>query len=767
MNIYSFDIFDTLITRKTATPEGIFALIQEELNNNEKYYKISGYIKENFYNLRINSEILARHSYCCDSNNEDITIEQIYEAMYMTASITKEQLIELINLEKEIEYKNVVGIQCNINKIKELINDKKNVILISDMYLSDEAIRKLLTKIDNVFTDIPIYVSSKYKKSKWSGNLYKEVKKIQGIEYSNWIHYGDNIISDIESARKHGIKAEQYKFEELKEYENNILNSNMNNVLFQLSIGTSRNIRLNEECNEAKSIGASIGASILFPYVWWIVNSSKEKGIKRLYFIARDGYILKKIADSIINEYKYDIETHYIYGSRLAWRIPSINEKNNDLYKLMRWSYANKINTIEALSKFFQLPINDFIKYLPYEYRKPETIISELSVVNLVKKLNDNIEFKEYLINYHKEKRELVVQYLKQEVNTEDDNFAFVELAGGGYTQGCLAHIISEFYKNKIKTFFFKLDRVNLMKNCTYYNFIPSYLELNLIIEMICRAPHGQTIGYRLKEGKILPVLGESEGEALINHGFNDYVSGVESFTKEYIAIINKMQKHGYSIELLLKYMNYITKTPNESILNFFAKMPNSLSGREKTVIEFAPILSKKELRDLFLINPQKFYSKYKGSSIEYSLMRLSDKEKAIVEKYKRYSTSWVGNLIKRSTYIINYKKDYRLAANFPCELLGDKVIIYGAGKFGSDLFRKIKYTTNKKIVKWIDKNSDKYKWKIQNVSKVDSIYNTDYDCIVIAILNEEIAMSVKEILLKNNVKEEKIIWMNFNNIWK
>ena len=29
--LYSFDIYDTLITRKTATPEGIFALMQKQL----------------------------------------------------------------------------------------------------------------------------------------------------------------------------------------------------------------------------------------------------------------------------------------------------------------------------------------------------------------------------------------------------------------------------------------------------------------------------------------------------------------------------------------------------------------------------------------------------------------------------------------------------------------------------------------------------------------------------------------------------------------
>ena len=47
--LYSFDIFDTIITRNTATPDGIFALMQYDLQHNRKYVAIDKYIKDNFY----------------------------------------------------------------------------------------------------------------------------------------------------------------------------------------------------------------------------------------------------------------------------------------------------------------------------------------------------------------------------------------------------------------------------------------------------------------------------------------------------------------------------------------------------------------------------------------------------------------------------------------------------------------------------------------------------------------------------------------------
>ena len=39
--LYSFDVFDTIITRKTAKPTGIFKIMQKELETDEVYSDIS------------------------------------------------------------------------------------------------------------------------------------------------------------------------------------------------------------------------------------------------------------------------------------------------------------------------------------------------------------------------------------------------------------------------------------------------------------------------------------------------------------------------------------------------------------------------------------------------------------------------------------------------------------------------------------------------------------------------------------------------------
>jgi len=57
--MYSFDVFDTVITRNTATPGGIFVLVEDELLKNSLYADIPTRYRENFF-------ILCRNAYSHD-----------------------------------------------------------------------------------------------------------------------------------------------------------------------------------------------------------------------------------------------------------------------------------------------------------------------------------------------------------------------------------------------------------------------------------------------------------------------------------------------------------------------------------------------------------------------------------------------------------------------------------------------------------------------------------------------------------------------------
>ena len=191
--LYSFDIFDTLITRTTATPDGIFLIIQDKLLNGN--YDIPNFIKNNFYLIRKSTSNFTRFQF--KEYKEEITIYDIYENISNNNYLSDVQKQLLIDLEIETEIENSIPIISNINKLKELVGYGKNVVLISDMYLPSNIIRDILLKHDIIFNNIKIYVSCELEKTKSSGNMYKLVKEFEMINYTDWLHIGDNLHSDI------------------------------------------------------------------------------------------------------------------------------------------------------------------------------------------------------------------------------------------------------------------------------------------------------------------------------------------------------------------------------------------------------------------------------------------------------------------------------------------------------------------------------------------------------------------------------------------
>ena len=381
--MYSFDVFDTLITRTTANPKGIFKLMQKSIYKEEKF---DLFLRTNFYELRVGAEELARLQMDGKSRQE-VTLDDIYEAMGTTVCVTEEQQEELKKLEFEMEYNNVLPIEKNIILLKKLMRQGEHIVLISDMYLHESYIRKLLCRVDTIFMEIPIYVSSTYGVMKGTGELFKVVKRQENVEVSDWIHYGDNIYADIEPALKLGIKAVQINAEHLTEYEHP-----NRNIYFQLSVGASRYIRSLEKKNVVYEVGSSLAGPILYPYINWVLKESRKRNIHRLYFVARDGWILKQIADVIIYEKKYSIKTKYIYGSRKVWRLPSYEGTKKDFDRIVRWSNLNEVMNIEDLAEIFQISASMLNDFLPGSFRNNLTKqhISTIEVVNLCQQLRES-----------------------------------------------------------------------------------------------------------------------------------------------------------------------------------------------------------------------------------------------------------------------------------------------------------------------------------------------------------------------------------------
>ena len=770
--MYSFDIFDTLITRTTAEPQGIFALMKERLEADKHRNKLEDYIIENFFELRIHSEELIRKSKTCQ-NVEEISLQDIYRAMAVSGLLSEEQISYLCCVEEELEIASGTGISENVERIKALQQHGERVVLVSDMYLPEDVIRKILMKIDDVFADIPIYVSSEYGMRKTTGNLYQKVQEVEQVQYEDWIHIGDNIFQDIEMASRFGIRVEVFPRTELTDFEKGLLKRYGDDGGLQLMVGTALNIeraylqkKEDSDKKRAYHIGCRYAGPVLYSYAEWIVYQAEKRNLKRLYFIARDGYLIKKQVDAILVRKKLNIETSYIYGSRKAWRMTSLSEEHYNLYQLIWWSHAGRIHTLNELASVLRVSLRDLYDYLPgvYAKNKENSEITNQELEYIAAKLESDQEFRNHHLQKLKQERKLTQEYLAREVDVNDDYFAFVDVSGGGLTQGCLRELIKDRYSRPIHTFFFKTDRVNLVEESRTDVFMPSFLENNLIVEMMCRAPHGQTKGYRERDGVIVPELEKTETDILLEHGFYEYEKGILDFTERMCEVSEMYHKNIGSIRNILLYLKHIAQEPSEELLEYFASMPNNESGRGKETIEYAPRLTEHEIKEIFLRRtdePVEFF--YKGTNLNYSIMRAVKRERDLIEWCKKEHDSTWGRLYRQESELAQkeLRKRYGRAAFYPVRLLDEKVVIYGAGKFGQDLYSRLKADQEHEVVLWTDKNAQFCRQQgITEGCDVSEIAVVPDVQIVIAVIAENVANEIRNELKRIGVCEKRLVWI-------
>ena len=537
----SFDIFDTLIKRNLPEPKSLFRLV--ELKYNEKF---NAKIKE-WESIRVDAERLARQK----CKKEEITLEEIYNNIqYKDIDIAEMKKLE-IETELELCVRNK-----RIEKIYQYcIEKKKKIIIISDMYLDENIVKEIL-KINKIQYDY-IYVSSKYRITKNSGNLFKYVLKEQKIKKEQIIHIGDNIKSDYEIPKKLGINA-------IKISEDNYLSyCNKKDVLKEdkfkyrcLNSFINNNIDVNQ--NYYWKFGYENLGPLLYGYVKWLEENFEKQNYDNIYFLSRDGYIMQKAFEKI----NKDIKSKYIYASRRALTVPTICLYDN-LQEILENMLIPKEITVRAFLKKMGL--------IPEKYEKVlEKYNLNLNSIMLLKNINkDGIIFyndikKDIIKNSEQENKNLERYY---RANDFKGKVAIVDIGWYGNMQLALEKVmkankndvdITGYYigivpnsekqdKLKMNGYLFDRSRPELYLKKKFFN---------AIFELIFLAPHGSAKRY----------TENSKDVELYEYEYNntDTYSKIQNIQKGAIQFIEEYKKSNIS-----KYKLINERVVSYSIIEF------------------------------------------------------------------------------------------------------------------------------------------------------------------------------------------------------
>ena len=497
MKLASFDIFDTTLIRKCGKPRNIFYILAHELYPSDKAKR------EDFLLWRNGAESEARKS----NPGKDVTIYDIYSSDELKgfSEYTPTQLIEA---EKRIEAENLMANPA----IKKTIHKKREegytICFISDMYMPSDFLKKVLEKEGCINHDEQVHVSCEYNARKSNGALYRKLK--EQLKPQEWEHFGDHPVSDVKMAKQYGIKATKVNSDfTAAENGTTLPRSNKHHYESSILAGLSRAARIHLGNDAYTAIAANFVAPAYIPYVHFVLETARENGIKTLYFLSRDSYILQKIAEQLPHD---GIELRYLFVSRKALLLPYLHNATAEKFLAVQDKRTIRGKTVRELATSLGTSTEELKEKFGIEFNFDKIATKEQEQTFLSSIFGVGSSYLPALNERAKEKRTLLNVYFTQEKVLCNDATAMVDVGWLGTTRLMINSILKEEGYPETKFFYYGVrgDVMHSRYGCYYTCYSPTQLSTEgttLIENYFSASPYPSTVGYTNKDGKIEPVF--------------------------------------------------------------------------------------------------------------------------------------------------------------------------------------------------------------------------------------------------------------------
>lgn len=457
--IISFDVFDTLIMRKTLYPEDVFEIVQSKL----------------FGHLAAIDFVQNRKRAVLESDIPNPDIYQIYDKLAAMTGISDKDKNTILALELEVEKRVLIARDAVVDILSLARQMGKKVYLITDMYLPTDIIRSILTDLGICGYD-DILVSCDYKTLKSEELFDRFLEEYPGRSY---LHIGDHPYADVECAQKRGMDSmllqsaiTMFQASMYAEVEENAVNITDRNMLGMFVADRFRNPFTADSCNK---IGlAEISILFVAPLVYCMLADIRQTVFDSSYagilFASRDGYLLKELYDLMCdNRFPVSI---YFYTSRKA-AVTACLEDESRIAWLAGLPFDYDVRDI--FSRVFLLEGREYDASEGFEQ-------NILQASEEIKKRSQQL-------------RENYKKYINS-LGITDGRYLFVDLAAAGTCQMYLEKIldveIEGYYLYKLKTQEEEKERLkcrSLYQAAQTGSSIYGFYRIYQVIESILTAP--------------------------------------------------------------------------------------------------------------------------------------------------------------------------------------------------------------------------------------------------------------------------------------
>lgn len=594
----SLDVFDTAITRSWARPEHVWWACAHRLR--QQGLLIVDNTTWLHWRKHAQREAMTRHG------DDLASLADIYANLAPMLNWTAAQSQTAQDIECECELASVWPVAPVQTLWSSAQARRLPLKFLSDMYLPAPQVHRLLAHCGYRCDVDDVFVSCERRASKSGATLYGVLTDVLGLRGSDVMHVGDHPTSDVAQAHRAGFMAQHWDAAHLSRDELRVAGSAAPALLSSAVAGALRVARVNSPelaptQRDVHLFGREHGGPLLTLYVWWLLSEAERLGLKRLYFLSRDGQVLLEIARRLQAEGSAPgISLHYLHGSRQAWFAASI----------ARWDAA-QVRAIldEPHDRFSQLPTLaarmgfDSVQHLldcwpgaaacshaGDNRAVADTLVAAVAPVQAMAHLQ--------------RLRSTALDYFHQQGLFGEETIGIVDLGWRGRLQVTLERLLAQSPRTvpQVHGFYIALltalpsHRTNTLLSATAGGRVAMPAPAHLF-EMLCEADHGTITGYeRQGDGQVHARYRATPDPQLVAWGLDTYRDGVVQFAQVFARTAQLLpaalsEREGVAPLFCALAQRWI-HLAERSGAAAFARMPTTYSSSHGDLSELAPPLS-------------------------------------------------------------------------------------------------------------------------------------------------------------------------------
>lgn len=404
---------------------------------------------------------------------------------------------------------------------------------------------------------------------------------------------------------------------------------------------------------------------LMAEFMRWLLLCAVQSGKQRLYFLARDGYLMKRVAEIFCQQFHLPVECRYLSCSRFVLRLPLFHTDHEWALNVICSGSGTTPEQVLARAGLTAEERQAILNHVALPYL-PDQPLTETSLASFHDILGKCGPFLERMDHRSAAALPILLRYLKQEGLTDGVADAIVDSGWIGTIQDCLTRAcVLAGREQPLDGYYFGLyslpsgtDRDRY--HCYY--FTPegeirrkAHFSSSLF-EAVFTAPHGMTVGYRETNGFYTPLYAPVPDPA--TEHFHAIAGPILAYARRLAAHTPPEAFRNPDFvsnrTVLAKLIRLFMCMPTRGEANFFGSIPFSSEASDTGSQVLAARLTPQELRAWRLTRrhagtPARESAWYAGSAVLYGTNRLRD-----ITGYTRYQ--YARHL--RNTYL--YRKEHK-----------------------------------------------------------------------------------------------------------